>query len=140
MATISNEKLEIDNVDDTTVKVTVSYDLAPNQTEKLAGTVFQEDIVLLGDDSGAQTQVFAFPNGAKPAQYAVNSSTGTVSRSRNHNISKSKLNEDPGFLANGAEDPDEILAQITISYAANPPGTSALPGAATTKTEKGAWI
>src|ERR1700748_109646 len=98
MATISNATLNIENVDDTTVKVTVSYDLVPNQTEKLAGTVFQEDILLMGDDSGTLTQVFAFPNGPKPAQYAVNSSTTTVSRSRDHQIAKSKLNADPGFL------------------------------------------
>jgi|SRR6185437_11255328 len=140
MATISNATLEIDNVDDKTVKVTVKYDLVPNQTEKLASSVFEEDIVLLADDSGTRTQVFAFANGAKPAQYAVSSSTGTVSRSRDHEIPKSTLNEDPGFLKDGAEDPDEILAQITISYAANAPSTPALPPAATTKIHKGAWV
>src|ERR671930_567673 len=98
MANIKNEKLEIENVDDTTVKVTVSYDLVPNQTEKLAGTVFQEDIVLLGDDSGVQTPVFTYANGPKPAQFPVDSSTTTVSRSRDHKIPKSTLNEDPDFL------------------------------------------
>ena len=140
MATISNPKLDIDNVDDTTVKVTVTYDLVPNQTEKLASTVFQEDIVLLGDDSGIQTPVFAFANGPIPAQYAVDPSTGTVSRSRDHNISKSTLNEDPDFLKDGSENLDEILAQVTISYAANAPSTSAVPPPATTKTHKGAWV
>ncbi|MGH9662945.1 MAG: hypothetical protein ACRD9L_00800 [Bryobacteraceae bacterium] len=140
MATISNEKLEIDNVDDTTVKVTVSYDLVPNQTEKLAQTVFQEDIVLQGDDSGTRTDVFAFANGPIPAQYAVDSSTATVSRSRDHKIPKSTLNEDPDFLKDGSENLDEILAQITISYAANAPGTSAIPPPKTTKTHKGAWV
>lgn len=139
MATISDATLDIENVDDTTVKVTVSYTLKPDQTEKLAGTVFQEKIRLLGNDPGVQTEVFAFADGAKPAQFAVNSSTITVSRSRDHQISKSTLNEDPGFLANGAQDPDEILAEITISYAANAPSTSALPGAVQTKTVVGAW-
>lgn len=138
MATISNTTLDIVGVDDKTVKVTVNYDLVPNQTEKLAGTVFQEDIVLLGGNSGAQ--VFAFANGAKPAQYAVSSSTGTVSRSRDHKLPKSDLNENPGLRGDDAEDQDEILAQITISYAANAPGTSALPPATKTKTRTGAWV
>ena len=140
MATISNATLDIVNVDDTTVEVTVNYDLTPNQTEKLAGSVFKEEIVLMGDDPGVQTPLFTFADGAKPAEYAVTSSTGTVSRSRSHKISKSTLNEDPGFLANGAEDPDEILAQITISYAANPPSTPVLPPTTSTATQKGAWV
>lgn len=140
MATISNATLDIENVDDTTVKVTVTYDLVPNQTEKLANTVFQEDIALMGDDSGTRTPVFTFANGPIPAQYAVSSSTGTVSRSRDHKISKSTLNEDPDFLKDGSENLDEILAQITISYAANAPSPPALPPTAETKIHKSAWV
>jgi hypothetical protein len=139
MATISDATLDIENVDDTTVKVTVKYTLKPSQTEKLAGSVFEEKILLMGDDSGTLAQVFAFPDGAKPAQYSVNSSTTTVARSRDHQIPKSTLNEDSGFLANGAQDPDEILAQITVSYAANAPTSSVLPPPTKTKTVVGAW-
>ena len=139
MATISDAKLDIENVDDTTVKVTVSYTLKPDQTEKLARTVFQEDIVVNGSDSGVLTPVYTFPNGPKPAQYAVDSSTTTVARSRDHKISKSTLNEDPGFLANGAQDPDEILATITVSYAANAPTSSSAPPPVNTTTQVGAW-
>jgi hypothetical protein len=140
MATISNATLDIVNVDGTTVEVTVNYDLVPNQTEKLAKSVFGEEIVVLADDSGVQTPVFTFADGPKPAQYAVSSSTGTVSRSRSHKISKSTLNEDPGFLANGAEDPDEILAQITVSYVANAPVGSSPPLPVSTTIQKGAWV
>jgi hypothetical protein len=140
MATISKPTLDIANVDDTTVELTVSYDLTPNQTEKLAQTVFKETIELKGDDSGTLTTVFTFADGAKPSEYAVDSSTGTVSRVRSHKVPKSTLNEDPGFLANGAEDPDEILAEVTISYAANAPSTSALPSAKSSKTQIGAWV
>jgi hypothetical protein len=141
MATISNATLRIDNVTDTTVRVTVSYNLVPNQTEKLANTVFQEKIEVLGDDSGKQTPLFTFADGAKPAQYAVDTSTTTVSRSRDHIIPKSTLNEDPGYLADGAEDPDEVLAQITISYAANAPSTPALPAPAKTPLHpQAAWV
>jgi hypothetical protein len=139
MATISDAALNIKNVDDTTVKVTVSYTLTPNQTEKLAGSVIQEDIAVMGDDSGTLTQLFAFANGPKPAQYAVSQSTTSVLRSRDHQLAKSTLNEDSGFLANGAEDPDEIKAQITVSYAANAPTTSALPGPTLTNTIVGAF-
>ena len=140
MATISNATLVIENVDDTTVKVTVNYDLVPNQTEKLATSVFQEDISIVANDSGTLTPVFTFANGAKPAQYAVDTSTATVSRSRDHQIPKSTLNEDPGFLANGAQDPDEIQAQITITYAANAPSTPKLPPVTTTNLVVGAWV
>jgi hypothetical protein len=140
MATISKPTLDIENVDDTTVKVTVDYTLTPNQTEKLARTVFQEDIVVMADDSGTQTPIFTFANGAVPAQYAVDTTTTSVSRSRDHQISKSTLNEDPGFLKNGAQDPDEILAQVTISYAANAPSPSALPPVKTSTLQKGAWV
>ena len=128
MATISDATVDIKNVDDTTVKVTVSYTLTPNKTEKLAGTVFQEKIKLVGSDSGTLTELFAFADGANPAQYAVSSSTTTVVRSRDHQLPKSTLNEDQGFLPDGAEDPDELLGQIILSYAANAPTTSALPG------------
>jgi hypothetical protein len=140
MAKISNQKLKIENIDDNNVKVTVSYDLTPGPTEKSAGSVFQEDIVLMADDSGTLTPLFTYANGPINAQYAVNSSTGTVSRSRDHNLPKSTLNEDPDFLADGAEDPDEIVAQITISYAANAPTTPNLPPTTTTNTKTGAWV
>jgi hypothetical protein len=140
MATISNEKLEIENVDDITVKVTISYDLVPNQTEKLARTVFKEELVVQGDDAGTRTDLFTFPDGAKPSQYAVDTSTATVSRSRDQKIPKSTLNEDPDFLKDGSENLDEILAQITISYAANAPTTSAIPAPKTTPIHKGAWV
>src|SRR5262245_57598872 len=140
MATISDATLDIVNVDDTTVKVTVAYTLTPNNVEKLARSVFQEEIVLKGDDSGTLTPVFTFADGSKPAQYAVDQSTTTVARSRDHKIPKSTLNEDPAFLANGAESQDEILAEITISYAANAPTSPALPAPKTTNTVQGAWV
>jgi hypothetical protein len=140
MATISDPTLDIVNVDDTTVKVTVVYTLTPSNLEKLAGSVFQEDIVLMGDDSGTLTPVFTFANGSIPAQYAVSQSTTSVTRSRDHKISKSTLNEDPAFLANGAENQDEILAQVTISYAANAPTSPTLPAPKNTKTKQGAWV
>jgi len=139
MAKITDPTLKIENVDDTTVKVTVEYGLEPDQDEKLAQSVFKEVIEVYGDDSGTLTPVYTFPSGAKPAEYAVDTSTTTVSRSRDHKISKSTLNEDPGFLANGAQDPDEILAQITISYAANAPSNAKLPPPTQTKTLTGAW-
>jgi len=140
MATISGATLDIVNVDDVTVKVTVAYTLTPSNVEKLAGTVFQEDIVLMGDDSGTLAPVFTFADGSKPAQYAVSQSTTSVARSRDHKIPKSTLNEDPAFLANGAEAQDEILAQITISYAANAPASPALPAPTITNTVQGAWV
>jgi hypothetical protein len=140
MATISDPTLDIVNVDDTTVKVTVVYTLTPSNLEKLAESVFQENIALLADDSGTLTPVFTFADGSLPAQYKVDQSTTSVTRTRDHKIPKSTLNEDPDFLANGAEAQDEILAQVTISYAANAPTSPTLPAAKNSKTKKGAWV
>ena len=59
MATISGASLTIANVNATTVKATVKYTLTPNVIEKLAGTVFSEDIRLIGDDPGVISDVLS---------------------------------------------------------------------------------
>src|SRR5215471_1548495 len=139
MATISDATLEIKNFDDKNVQATVSYTLKADDTEQLAQSVFNDLVELLGDDSGTQTTVFTYPSGAKPSQFAVSQSTPTVARSRTQTIAKSTLNEDSGFLANGAEDPDEILARITVTYVANQPTGAVSPAPLTTTIQKGAW-
>ena len=125
MATISGASLTIANVNATTVKATVKYTLTPNVIEKLAGTVFSEDIRLIGDDPGVFSDVLvsAFPASA----YAVSNATPTVSRTLTRNVLKSAMNEDAGFLVNGAEESDEVFARITLAYAASAPNPPALP-------------
>jgi hypothetical protein len=137
MATISGATLDIANVNATTVSVTINYTLAPNSVEKLAGTVFSEDIQVIGDDPGVLTDTVAttFPT----QNFAVSTATPTVARTRTRNVLKSALNEDPLFLASGAEEPDEILARITLAYAANAPTTPAVPPPVTTNTVTGAF-
>jgi hypothetical protein len=135
MATISNPSLLVTNLNDTTVTVTVKYTLTPNAVEKLAGTVFSEDIQLIGEDDGPDDLVittFAKDN-------FKSNGAPTVSRTRTKNVLKSALNEDPKFESNGAELPDEVLARITLKYAAIPPIPPALPSPAVTNTVKGAW-
>ena len=137
MATISGATLDIANVNATTVRLTINYTLAPNNVEQLAGTVFRENIEVIGDDPGVLTDI---PVTAFPTQnFAVSTTTPTVARTRTRNVLKSALNEDPLFLANGAEEADEILARITLGYAANAPTTPAIPPPVTTNTVAGAW-
>ena len=137
MATISNKSLKVDNVNNTTVKLTVKYTLTPSAIEKLAGTVFAEKIQLIGDDPGVVTDtvITTFPADA----FAVSNATTSVSRTRIRNVLKSAMNEDPTFAPTGAELQDEVFARITLAYAANPPIPSALPSPAPTNIVAGAW-
>ncbi|HYG82756.1 MAG TPA: hypothetical protein VD861_20335 [Pyrinomonadaceae bacterium] len=137
MATISNQSLTIQNVNATTVSVTVRYSLTPNGDEKLLGSGFRENIQLIGDDPGTANDVviFNFPEQG----YSVNNTTTSVNRSRTRTILKSSLNEDSGFATTGAELSDEILARINITYIGNDPTPPALPQPTATNTVSGAW-
>ena len=141
MATISSPALKIENVNNTTVKLTVSYTLIPSAIEKLAGTVFSENIKVIGDDPGvfSDITIATFPG---PAVFAVSSGTpsGGVLRTRViPSLAKSLLNEDPAFEPTGAELGDQIFAQINVVYAANAPVTPTLPSPTQTNFVKGAW-
>ena len=137
MATISNKSLLVENVNNTTVKLTVKYTLTPSAIEKLAGTVFSENIQLIGDDPLVVTDrlIATFQADA----FAVSSGTSTVLRTRTRNVLKSAMNEDPDFVATGAEQSDEVFARIALAYAANPPIPSALPSPTSTNIVTGAW-
>lgn len=137
MATISSPSLTVENVSATVVKLTVKYTLTPNAVEKLAGTVFTETIQVIGDDPGVLTDIVisTFPADS----FAVSTATPTVARTRVRNILKSSMNEDPEFLLNGGELSDEVLARITLAYAASPPIPSALPSPVVTNTVSAAW-
>ncbi len=137
MANISGAALNVTNVNATTVLATVTYTLTPTQVEKLAGTVFNENLQLIGDDAGVLTDIVI---SNFPAQsFAVSAATPTVLRTRTRNILKSAMNEDPAFLANGSEQSDEVFTRVTLSYAANAPNPPTLPAPATTNTVNGAW-
>lgn len=137
MATISGSSLLVENVNNTTVKLTVKYTLTPSAIEKLAGTVFSENIQLLGDDLLVDTVIGAafFPVQA----FSVSAATPTVTRTRTRNVLKSALNEDPAFEPTGAEQSDEVFARITLAYAASPPIPPTLPSPAPTNVVAGAW-
>ena len=137
MATMTAPALAIAQVNTTTVSLTVKYTLTPSQIEKLAGTVFSENIQVIGDDTGTSNDVVIT---TFPAQvFAVNSSTVTVPRIRTRNVLKSNLNEDSGFEATGAEQSDEILARVTLTYAAGAPVVPTLPPPGKSKQVTGAW-
>ncbi|MFY9619257.1 MAG: hypothetical protein WAQ99_05550 [Pyrinomonadaceae bacterium] len=137
MATISNDSLLVEGVNNTTVRVTVKYTLTPNAVEKLAGTVFSENIQLIGDDPLVLNDrtIATFPADA----FAVSNATPSVQRTRIRNVLKSAMNEDQGTVSTGAEQTDEVFARIALAYAANPPIPSALPSPAPTNRVSGAW-
>ncbi len=137
MATILNQNLTVQDSTATSVTVTVTYTLRPTNIEKLAGSVFTENIQLIGDDSGTDDDIVItnFPG----VSYAVNDTTTTVERTRTRTVLKSAMNEDPGFSATGAQLSDEAFAKITIVYAANPPIQPTNPVSASTNIVSGTW-
>jgi hypothetical protein len=135
MATITVPVLTITNVNATEVSLEVKYTLTPGNVEKLAGTVFKEVIDVMGDDLFIDTTVTTFI----PANFSVNTGTVNVPRSRTVRRLKSQLNEDPLFETNGSQQPDEIFARVTITYAAAVPVEPTLPLPGKSNIEKGAW-
>ena len=137
MAIITTQNLTIANLTATTVRATVTYRLIPNAVEKLAGSVFSENISGIGDDPGVATDiiVFTYPTVA----FAVNPATVFVQRTRILTVAKAALNEDPGFEGTGAEQVDEIKARIHVTYAANPPLNPAPPPTTDTNIVTGAF-
>jgi hypothetical protein len=137
MATISNQTLTVQNLNDTTVRVTVKYRLTPSDLEKLLLTVFTEDIRLIGDDPGVagDIQITRFPADLIP----VSGSTPFVDRAPTRNVLKSAMNEDPQFQTTGAEVVDETFARITLAYAGNQPVVPTLPPPTPTNVVTGAW-
>lgn len=137
MATISNASLVIENLNDTTVTTTIRYRLTPTPIEKLAGSVFSENIRLIGDDPGVLTDIVITTLPDSP--YAVTNATNFIDRVRTRSVLKSALNEDPLFLATGAETPDEVFARIAVTYAASAPAIPTLPSPVSTAMVIGAW-
>jgi hypothetical protein len=103
------------------------------------GTVFTERIQLIGDDDEVATDINIAPSTFPAQAFAVSSATNVVNRVRTGNVLKSLFNEDPELVSTGAEANDEILARITLAYAANPPIPSALPSPTLTNMVRGAW-
>jgi len=137
MATISTPTLSVTNASNTTVMLTVKYTLTPSNIEKQAGTVFSENIQLIGDDPGVAGDIVItnFP----VQTFVVSTSTTTLTRERTRTVLKSAMNEDPQFQTTGAEIVDETLARITLAYAANGPTTPTLPSPTPTNIVNGAW-
>jgi hypothetical protein len=129
MASILNPTFTIEEHTESTVKARVKYTVAQFPPEYWAGTVYYEEIHLVGDDppfnpaepSGTDIIVAAFtpqyisnhPIVAPPRFY--------FERERVLIVAKDALNEDPGFTSLGLPKPDEIFARITLKYAANVP-------------------
>lgn len=141
MATITVPVLTITDVNPTTVSLRVTYTLTPSLIERLAGTVFQDTIIAIGDDApfgsfgGTDITVATLPT----APFAVNAGTINVPRTVTVNRLKASLNEDPNFAATGAELTDEIFARVTITYAAAAPVVPTLPLPGVSNQVSGPW-
>lgn len=129
MSSILNPILAIEEHSPTTVKVRVKYTVAQFPPEYWAGTVYLEEIALIGDDkpfnpalpSGTDVVVAVYPSLYISNHPIVVPPRFYFERERVLIVAKSALNEDPGFTSLGFKVPDEIFARITLKYAANVP-------------------
>ncbi|WP_157579288.1 hypothetical protein [Spirosoma montaniterrae] len=113
MATITNVQLSIDNVSgQKRRKVTVKYQLRFNPREEAAGTVFDEKVVLRGDDP-----IFDDER-AIIASTFVKAQPGVVSRSFSKMVSQNRLDEDGDTIIFGVPVlvlRDELYARVTLT-------------------------
>lgn len=113
MATISNIALRIDPVvNNKRRKVTVSYSLRFTPREELAGSVFEEKVVLRGDDP------LFDEDRAVIASSFVKAAPGTIKRSFTQQVSQHRLDEDGDTIVFGV--PllvlrDELYARVTLT-------------------------
>ncbi|MDZ8083497.1 MAG: hypothetical protein RMX35_31080 [Nostoc sp. DcaGUA01] len=123
MSYIINSKLSIEYINETQVKVLVTYNLAE---EALSPRKYKEEISLIGDDPGTNNdkKIFIFPiktfqskaGKLKNDPFEPDIIPGNNPRSSiPYVIDKSLLNEDPGLSANGQGLKDEIKAQILLT-------------------------
>lgn len=129
MSSIFNPVLTIEAHSPTTVKARVKYSVAQFPPEYWSGTVYLEEIQLIGDDaphnpatpSGTDIVVAVYPSLYISNHPIVVPPRFYFERERVLIVAKSALDEDPGFMALGFPRPDEVFARITLKYAANVP-------------------
>jgi hypothetical protein len=114
MATISNPTLKIDSAPQkgNRRKVTVTYALRFTSREEAAGTVFNESVVLMGDDPSFDDVQ------AQLASTFVKAVPGTVNRVVTALVSSSALDEDGDTIIFGVpilKLRDELFARIQLS-------------------------
>jgi hypothetical protein len=113
MATISNVVLKIDPiVSNKRRKVTVSYVLRFSPREELAGTVFEEKVVLRGDDP-----IFD-DDRAVIASTFIKAAAGTIKRSFTQQVSQNRLDEDGDTIIFGVPVltlRDELYARVALT-------------------------
>jgi hypothetical protein len=112
MATISNVVLKIDPiVSNKRRKVTVSYVLRFSPREELAGTVFDEKVVLRGDDP------LFDDDRAVIASTFIKAAAGSIKRSFSTQVSQNRLDEDGDTIIFGVPVltlRDELYARVTL--------------------------
>ncbi|TDR36668.1 hypothetical protein DFR29_12718 [Tahibacter aquaticus] len=112
MATISNVSLKIDPIaSNKRRKVTVSYSLRFNPREEAAGSVFEENVVLRGDDP-----IFDDDRAVIAASF-VKAVPGTLNRSFTKQVSQNRLDEDGDTIIFGVPVltlKDELYARVTL--------------------------
>lgn len=113
MPSISNVRLSIESLPTgRRRRVTVNYSLRFNSREEAASSVFEEKVVLRGDDP-------LFDNDqATIATGFVKAVPGTINRSFSSSVSQSRLDEDGDTVIFGipiAKLRDELYARVSLS-------------------------
>lgn len=144
MATISNVTLAISDYNSLTgtVKLTFKYRLTPSAVEKMAGTVYKEQLSLLGRDYAiplplpveAERADILLPTRDSTIRtfnggmFAASPSTPAIDRQFVVTVAKSILNEDPELSSTGSETSDEVLSKVMVTMIANlPVGAGPIP-------------
>ena len=137
MATLANVTLEPKRVSPNSPNVSLhlTYTLTPSTVEKQAGTVFREHIEILGEDGAVDPLLVALSDQTFP----VSTTTASVARTRDRTVSKSIINEDPGVDTRASELGDELLAKVTVTYAANAPIPTPVIPPAFSAVVRGVW-
>lgn len=112
MPTISNVTLKIDPIaSNKRRRVTVTYSLRFSPREEAAGTVFEENVVLRGDDP-----IFDEDRALIAATF-IKAAPGTINRSVNKLVSQNRLDEDGDTIIFGVPVlvlKDELYARVSL--------------------------
>ncbi|RVT87072.1 hypothetical protein DXV76_03010 [Rhodobacteraceae bacterium CCMM004] len=110
MATVSNVRLDIDEVDRRRSRVTVRYRICYSSCEAMANTVFRERVTLRGDDPVWDDHLLTLRSSC------VKATQGCVERSVSAVVATSSLDEDADTIVLGWVwgNKDEVYARVEL--------------------------
>ncbi|MBV2358243.1 hypothetical protein KUH32_00510 [Thalassococcus sp. CAU 1522] len=111
MATVSNVRLRIEQLDDRRSRVHVTYRICYSHCEAMAGSTFVERVTLRGDDPIWDDHLITLRNGCVRAQ------NGCIEREITRVVANSTLDEDPDTIIFGwvIGNKDEVYARVRLT-------------------------